>query len=158
MCTCIKIPIFLLGLSFLITGCYKDDVTYNKLPDYRDEFIGAYFCAKTGNYHCGDSTSYYDTTEMVTVGKSGDSMITILDATLKIDVNGEFGGGLYPDPKYHLFAGYIKDDSLNFGLQQGGLGCFTRLNYRGKTTTTSPPVHQSTCPLVHLSTVILMNR
>jgi hypothetical protein len=121
--------IFFMVLTLLLMSrCDKDSNT----PDYRDKYLGSYNCTKTGNYHCGDSNYYYyDTTEIVFVTKTGDSLINILDASVKIDSNGEFGKGLYPDPNYHLFSGHFIDDSIFFGLQQGPLGCFTRFNYKG---------------------------
>ena len=121
-----NLPIIVLVLLFMLC-CNKD----NNTQDYRNKFLGSYYCTKTGNYYCGDSTYHYDTTEVINVTKSSDSLINILEATLKLDLNGEFGGGLYPDPHYHLFDGYFKDDSIIFGLQDGLLGCFTRLNYKG---------------------------
>ncbi len=121
--------LLLVSLLLLLISCDKET---NEIPDYRDKFVGVYQCNKTGNYHCGDSTYYYDTTEIVTITKENDSLINILDATLKINTNGEFGGGLYPDSAYHGFGGYFINDSINFNTYQGGLGCFTSLNYKGK--------------------------
>jgi hypothetical protein len=116
-------------------------IAYNKL--YRNlkiiifliigiNLIGKYQCNKTGNYHYGDSTYYFDTTVIVTITKENDSFINILDATLKINTNGEFGGGLYSDSAYHGFGGYFINDSVFFNTYQGGLCCFTSLNYKGK--------------------------
>lgn len=116
-------------LQLLFIGCNKEN---NDIPDYRDKFIGKYQCNKTGNYHCGDSTYYYDTTVIVTITKENDSLINILNAALKINTNGEFGGGLYPDSAYHGFGGYFISDSVFFNTYEGGLGCFTSLNYKGK--------------------------
>ncbi len=116
-------------LLLLFISCNKEN---NETLDYRDKFIGDYRCNKTGNYHCGDSTYYYGTTEIVTITKANDSLINILDAILKINTNGNFGGGLYPDSAYHGFEGYFINDSIFFNTYQGGLGCFTSLNYKGK--------------------------
>ena len=116
-------------LLLIFMGCNKEN---NDAPDYRDKFVGDYQCNKTGYYHCGDSTFYFDTTLIVTICKENDSLINILDATLKINTNGEFGGGLYPDSVYHGFGGFFVNDSIYFNTYQGGLGCFTSLNYKGK--------------------------
>lgn len=110
-------------------GCNKEN---NDTPDYRDKFVGDYQCNKTGFYHCGDSTFYFDTNLIVTIYKENDSLINIMDATLKIKINGEFGGDLYPSPGYHGFGGFFVNDSIFFSTHQGGLGCFTKLNYKGK--------------------------
>ena len=98
-------------LSLLLIGCKKEN---NVIPDYRDKFIGDYKCSKTGVYHCGDSTFYYDTTVIIAITKANDSLINILDVALKINANGEFGGGLYPVPAYHGFGGYLINDSVFF--------------------------------------------
>jgi len=121
--------ILIVLLLLLFIGCDKEN---NKIPDYRDKFVGDYQCNKTGNYHCGDSTFYYDTTVIVTITKENDSLINILDVALRINTNGEFGGGLYPDSAYHGFGGYFIIDSIFFNTYQGGLGCFTSFNYKGK--------------------------
>lgn len=124
-----KKSIRILLLLLLFISCKKENI---ETPDYRDKFVGDYQCNKTGIYHCGDSTFYYDTTVIVTITKENDSLINILDAALKINTNGEFGGGLYPDSAYHGFGGYFINDSIFFNTYQGGLGCFTSLNYKGK--------------------------
>lgn len=121
--------ILILLLLPVLSSCIKES---KEIPDYRDKFIGTYNCDKTGSYHCGDSTFYYDTTMIVTITKENDSLINILDAVLNINSIGEFGGGIYPDSSYHGFGGYIVNDSIFFNTFQGGLGCFTSLNYIGK--------------------------
>jgi len=96
-------------------------IAYNKL--YRNlkiiifliigiNLIGKYQCNKTGNYHYGDSTYYFDTTVIVTITKEKNFLINILDVTLKINTNGAFGGGLYPDCAYHGFGVYFINDSV----------------------------------------------
>lgn len=104
---------------------------FNCEVDYRDDFIGTYQCSKEGQYHCGDSTIFIDSIEVVNITKERDSMINIIDAILFIDESGGFGGGLYPDSAYHGFAGQIVGDSIFFNTYQGGLGCFTSLKYKG---------------------------
>ncbi len=125
----------LILVVLLLIGCNKENGE-NQVPtdDYRDKFIGSYQCTKTGVYHCGDSIYHYEPVDLVvTVTKKHDSLINILDAVLKINKNGEFGG-LYPDsaPDYHGFGGYFINDSIFFNTHQGGLGCFTAFDYEGK--------------------------
>lgn len=121
-------------LLLFCSSCKKPNKECNNgTSDYRDKFVGNYQCSKTGVYHCGDSTFYHDTTTIiVTITKENDSLIHILDAILKINANGEFGGGLYPDTSYHGFGGYFINDSIFFDTYQGGLGCFTSFSYKGK--------------------------
>jgi len=123
-----KKSIVFIILCFLSVSCNKEE---NEIMDYRDSFIGSYGCHKTGYIYDEVSTNV-DTFEIIIVSKYSDSLIKILDATIFIDQNGEFGGGLYPDPNYHLFDGCFKNDSVFLNLQIGGLGCYSRFNYIGK--------------------------
>lgn len=120
----------LVAILFLVVGCNKEP-----LADYRDYYTGTYVCDKSGyDLVNGDSTYnyYFDTVLPISVTKVNDSLIQILDATLKVDINGEFGGGLYPDPLYHSFQGYFVNDSIYFNTYQGGMGCFISFEYKGK--------------------------
>lgn len=127
-----KLVIWILLLLPFLHSCSSDAEDKDDAPDYRDRFIGDYQCNKRGTYHCGDSTVYVDTIVIVSLAKRSDSLIQIFGATLKINTNGEFGGGLYPDSAYHGFGGNLTGDSIFFTTYQGGLGCFTSLNYKGK--------------------------
>ncbi len=121
----------ILFLFFFTIGCH-DDNNVNPI-DYRDKYIGKFSCNKTGIYHCGDSTYYYDTIPtIVVVSKIGDSSITIIGATLTIHPNGTFGGGLTPHPPYDGMGGTITNDTLTVITRIGGLGCFTDDFYTGK--------------------------
>ena len=124
---------YFLFLFFLILAACRKDVVDNT-KDYRETFIGNYTCHVTGAYGCMLDTNIirYDTIVLVNITKYGDSSIFILNAILKINNNGEFGGGLYPGPAYHGFGGYFINDSIFFTTYQGGLGCHTILNYNGK--------------------------
>ncbi len=117
-------------LPLIIINCCNDN---KDIPDYRDKYIGDYQCNRTGGYFCGDIVSYYnDTTLIIAITPNKDSLINILDATLKINANGEFNSGLSPNSKYHGFGGYIINDSIFFNTYQGGLGCFVSFSYKGK--------------------------
>lgn len=59
-------------------------------------------------------------------------MITILNETLRISTDGEFGGGYYTLPDYIFFGGYFKNDSIIFHTSAGGKGCNNLLKYTGK--------------------------
>jgi len=119
--------LILFVIIFCFASCHKDDDN-----DYRNKFIGNYKCNKTGVFQCYNNTANFDTIVIVSVKKAGDSSIYILDATLKINTLGEFGGGLYPDSAYHGFGGFFSNDSIFFNTYQVGLGCFTSLDYKGE--------------------------
>jgi hypothetical protein len=123
----------MLTMCLLVWGCDANKEPEQKeISDYRDKYLGEYWCRQTGMYHCGDSTAYYDTVVWVTVRKSGDSMIHLLNASIKLAANDTFGGGFYPDPAYHGIGGHFDADSVYFVTYKGGLGCGKLLTYEGK--------------------------
>ncbi|MEJ5265647.1 MAG: hypothetical protein WHT29_10055 [Bacteroidales bacterium] len=121
--------IFIVVIIFFIS-CYKNDGDIT--TDYRDKYIGSYNCHKVGSFWCNSSSIPIDTMEIIDIIKNEDSSIIILNEKLKISIDGKFGGRSHPTPNYRIFDGYFTDDSIYFDTYQGGLGCFTTLNYKGK--------------------------
>lgn len=120
---------FLLTLLFVFSCCKKND----DKKDYRDDFIGNYYCHKTGYTRCNfEIIKRFDSYVIINIGKYKDSLITILNETVKISSKGEFGGGYYPVPDYNFFEGYFKNDSIIFTTDASGIACGTDLNYKGK--------------------------
>lgn len=123
-----KILSFLLIMLLIFSGCNNKEE-----EDYRDDFVGEYYCLGTGNLMCNSQIIVnIDTSVIVNISKYKDSMITILNETLKISSEGEFGGGYYPVPDYRFFQGYFKNDSIIFLTNVGGIACHTSINYKGK--------------------------
>ena len=126
--------ILILFTILSLSCCEKD----KDKTDYRNKYIGNYKCYGTGYFFSGGyfgipyTTTKDDTSVVVNITKSGDSLINILDAQLKLYNNGEFGGGLYPSPNYHGFYGHFNNDSIYFSTYQGGLGTGRILNYKGE--------------------------
>ncbi|MDD2622090.1 MAG: hypothetical protein WC142_07045 [Bacteroidales bacterium] len=131
--TTIKLSFLLCILSFLIS-CNKES------KDYRDEFVGNYLCHQTGGCYTLDTTyPKIDTTLLVTVTKVEDSLITILNVTLKLNpISGTFGvdeNGYvieYPGGSgYRIFKGYFSNDSIVFHTFGGGHGGGCNYDYKG---------------------------
>jgi hypothetical protein len=121
----------LLSISFILFNCEKEE-------DYRDGFVGTYYCYKEGSYWCTELKESNDSYVSVEVAKAGEDMIKIFGVESIIDENGKFGdyGGSHPHPDYKFFSGniYKANDSISFNTYQGGLGCASTYTYKGKKT------------------------
>jgi len=120
--------ILVLSISVFFLSCKRDD----QERDYRDAFVGKYFCNQTGSTMCNSQiVGYVDTSYIVSVEKVNDSLIKILNETLKIDIKGKFGGGYYPTPDYRFFEGAFRNDSIIFLTSAGGIACIFSSNFKG---------------------------
>lgn len=124
-----RIFLSILLISLFFSCCKKDEEN----NDYRDDFLGNYNCQGAGYLMCNNQIiNNIDTSIIVNISKYKDSLITILNDTLKITSDGKFGGGYYPVPNYRFYQGYFKNDSLIFLTSVGGIGCSLSINYKGK--------------------------
>lgn len=131
-----KLPfLFFLLLLVVWVSCGKDPE--NPAGDNRDNYVGSYQLQKSGYIYSGANATIVDTTITVTVGKSGDENITLLDADIRVNSEGRFGAFntgdcvISPIPNYNVFCGYFKSDSLVFETFQGSLMNGSQFNYKG---------------------------
>ncbi len=113
------LPLFSLALW---VACDKDP---NPTTDNRDSYVGQYKLHQTGVIFSGTDGLPVDTMIVVTVAKSGDANITLLDADIKVNSEGRFGAFntgdcvINPVSNYNVFCGYFKQDSLVFETYKG---------------------------------------
>jgi hypothetical protein len=123
-----KILSFLLMMLLTFSCCNNEEE-----EDYRHGFLGDYSCQETGYLMCnGQIICSIDTIVTVNIGIYKDSMITILNDTLRVNKEGKFGGGYYTVPDFIFFGGYFKNDSIIFQTAAGGIACNNLLKYKGK--------------------------
>lgn len=126
--------LILIALS-LWAACGKDPE--NPAGDNRDNYVGSYQLQKSGYIYSGANATIVDTLINVTVGKSGDANITLLDADIRVNSEGRFGAFntgdcvISPIPNYNVFCGYFKQDSLVFETFQGSVMNGSQFNYKG---------------------------
>ena len=129
---------YIIFLVMLFTACIeKEPEPIIKKPvDYRDKWCGNYLCLKKQTSCSIDTAcSTIESTEMINVSKVKDSLIKILNVTVKFNLGTKnFGGSDYPDPEsnYRVFQGHFSGDSIYISTYQGGLGFGTSCSYQGE--------------------------
>ncbi|HOS17379.1 MAG TPA: hypothetical protein PKX15_10250 [Bacteroidales bacterium] len=139
MKTHIKIVIFI-AISLGMMQCKEKEPEpepiIKKPVDYRDKWCGNYLCLKKQTSCSIDTAcSTIESTEMINVSKVKDSLIKILNVTVKFNLGTKnFGGSDYPDPEsnYRVFQGHFSGDSIYISTYQGGLGFGTSCSYQGE--------------------------
>jgi hypothetical protein len=100
--------------------------------DYRDAYVGSYFCNRNCNHFNLDSHGYINVADTITINISKDALDSIMQIRLGRDtVKAKLvSGDLFPYPDGSNYGGsFFSTDSLNFAIAYGRV---RTCNYRGK--------------------------